>query len=57
MAVWEKATITEDVPNGRVDVDAGGVAWVRILSPSFRRNDGNDYTFVGFGNQLHTPDT
>lgn len=48
MAVWEQATISGD----RIDVDGGGSSWVRILSPSFRLNDGNDYTFIGFGNQF-----
>lgn len=54
MAIWEKATPTAETPNARVDVDAGGAGWVRILSPSFRLNDGNDYTYIGFGNQLLT---
>lgn len=48
MAIWEKATLT----GSRIDVDSQGTAWVRILSPSFRLNDGNDYTFIGFGNQF-----
>lgn len=52
MAVWEKATIVQNVPNGRVNVDAGGTSWVRILSPSFRLNDGTAHTFIGHGNQL-----
>jgi len=54
MAIWEKATPAAETPGARIDVDALGTSWVRILSPSFRLNDGNDYTYVGFGNQLLT---
>jgi hypothetical protein len=56
MAIWEKATITDpDAPGDaghRVNVDAGGTSWVRILSPSFRRDDGTEHTFIGYGNKL-----
>lgn len=57
MSVWEKATLvdqgdpgsTTGDPGDRVTVDAGGTSWVRILSPSHRLNDGDDYTYIGFG--------
>lgn len=52
MAIWEKATLTAETPGARIDIDAEGLAWVRILSPSFRRTDGNDYTFIGYGCQV-----
>lgn len=57
MAIWEKATLvdgddanmTGGDPGERVTVDASGTSWVRILSPSHRLNDGDDYTYIGFG--------
>ena len=50
--IWEKATIVSELPSGRVTVDSGGTSWVRILSEKFRLNDGSDYTYIHFGNQL-----
>jgi hypothetical protein len=57
MAIWEKATLVDGSdpgsstgdPGDRVTVNPVGTAWVRILSPSHRLNDGADYTFIGFG--------
>jgi hypothetical protein len=60
MAIWQKATLvdgsdpgsTTGDPGDRVTVDAVGTAWVKILSPSFRLNDGDDYTYIGYGNKV-----
>ena len=52
MAVWEAAMLSDDDPGSRIDVNSSGSSLVRILSPSFRLNDGGDYTYVGWGNQI-----
>lgn len=52
MAIWEKATLTATTPSARINVDAGGTSWVKILSAKFRLNDGVDYTYLGFGNRV-----
>ena len=51
MAIWEAATLAGKAPGDRVDVE-DGTDWVRILSPSFRLNDGNDYSYVSWGNKV-----
>lgn len=52
MAIWEKAKVAAATPGARVSVDPTGASWVRILSPSFRLNDGADYAIIGHGIQL-----
>ena len=46
---WEKATLLGTSPGSRFNIDAAGIDDVRILSPSFRKNDGVDYGYVGQG--------
>lgn len=52
MAVWETAKVADDDPGSRISIDATGSSYVRILSPSFRQNDGADFATVGHGVQL-----
>lgn len=52
MAVWEKAKVTGTDPGSRIQIDAGGLSSVRLLSQSFRSNDGVDFGTVGRGAQL-----
>jgi len=49
---WEACRVESADPGGRITVDPAGASFVRILSPSFRLNDGDDYTYVGWGNRL-----
>ena len=50
--MWEACKVASAAPGGRITVDPTGSSYVRILSPSFRLNDGSDYTYVGWGNRL-----
>lgn len=52
MAVWEKAKVAGTDPGDRISIDNTGHSWVRILSESFRQNDGADFATVGRGAQL-----
>lgn len=52
MAVWEKAKVTATDPGSRIQIDAAGSSSVRILSQSFRSNDGVDFAIVGHGLQI-----
>jgi len=49
MAYWQKGTIVDGNPGGRVNVDANGPHEIRFLSPKFVLNDGSDYGIVGYG--------
>ena len=44
--IWERATVNQST--GRIDLDGIGPDYVRVLSPTFRLNDGSDYAVVGF---------
>lgn len=52
MAIWEKAKARGDAPGSRVDVDASGSSWVKILSPKFRQTDNGDHGTIGYGIRL-----
>jgi hypothetical protein len=47
MSIWERATV--NTATGRIALDGSGPDMVRVLSPTFRLNDGSDYAVVGFG--------
>lgn len=54
MACWQKGTIFDGMPGGRVAVDPNGADDIRFLSPKFVLNDGSDYGIVGYGLDLGT---
>lgn len=54
MAYWQKGTIVDGNPGGRVNVDPNGADDIKFLSPKFVLNDGTDYGIVGYGLDLGT---
>lgn len=57
MAIWEKGDLTGSESGDRFVVDPSGGMWGKILSPSFRKNDGsNDYASLYSGVKLILPD-
>lgn len=49
MAYWQKGTIIDGAPGGRVNVSESGSYDIRFLSPKFVLNDGADYGIIGYG--------
>lgn len=58
MPVWVKCNVQDGAdagsevgnPGDRVDIDAGGSDYVKVLSPKFLATDGDgEYTRVGYG--------
>jgi hypothetical protein len=53
MAVWERAVLASGEFGQKAYINPNGIAWVRILSPSFRYSDDvGDYGIVGHGMQV-----
>lgn len=56
MSVWRKGTPADDLDFGaRIDIDDTGPVWVRVLSPSYLKDDGDEYCNIGHGVQVIVP--
>lgn len=56
MAVWEKGTPVTGLEAGdRIDIDGSGPIYVRVLSPKFRGDDGDEFCIIGYGTDVIVP--